>query len=136
MRVAAPRFAERGVGLACIVQARAEDLLAVCGSGLTCIPDPEHVSHRALGLGRISWWKMLTSCELRRRWFAALRAGHAQDWRRTFARESDKRLLPAAALVERGGRILWLHRGEHTGDLPSADALLAIASEFAVPVRS
>jgi len=33
-------------------------------------------------------------------------------------------LLSGAALVAKGGKILWLHRGAHPGDLPSADGLL------------
>ena len=27
-------------------------------------------------------------------------------------------------IVARGGKILWLHRGAHPGDLPSADELV------------
>ena len=65
----------------------------------------------------------------------AARAGFRQSWRRTFARESDTLLSPGAALVARGGRILWAYRGEHPGDLPSADNLLAVASEFTTSVR-
>ena len=89
-----------------------------------------------MGLGRMSVWKLLTSIDLHRRRSQASGHGFKQSWRRTFARESDDLLLPGAALVARGGRILWLYRGEHPGDLPAADNLLAVASEFATPVRS
>ncbi len=130
-----PKLAERGVSLACIVQARPEDLRKVCGAELDCIADPRHLSYDAMGLGRMSLWKLFTSFEFHRRRAQAARQGFKQSWRRTFAKESDARLLPGAALVARGGRILWLYRGEHAGDLPAADNLLAVASEFATPVR-
>jgi len=124
------------VRLACVVQARREELRSLCGSDLTCIPDPTCESHRAMALGRMSLWKLVSSGELRRRRRQALAGGFRQDWRRTFARESDAFRLPGAALIERGGKILWLRRGEHAADLPRADDLVAIASEFATPVRS
>ncbi len=124
--------------LAAVVQALPEDLAEVCGHSpyLSCIADPEKETHRALGLRRMSWWKLFFSRELRRRRSQAAAAGNRQNWRRTFARESDTLLLPAAALVGPGGRILWLQRGEHTGDLPSADVLLAIVQEHWDPKSS
>jgi len=136
LRETEPKLAERGVALACIVQARPGELRGICGAELLCIADPAHSSHEAAGLGRIGLWKLLSSLPFHRRRAQAARQGFQQSWRRTFARESDTRLLPGAALVARGGRILWLYRGEHPGDLPAADDLLAVASEFATPVRS
>jgi hypothetical protein len=130
------RLSERGVALACVIQARPGELRELCGAELHCIADPLHESHAALGLGRMRLWTFLTSLELHRRRSQAAARGFKQSWRRTFARVSDARLLPGAALVARGGRVLWLYRGEHAGDLPAADDLLAVASEFATPVRS
>ncbi len=121
--------------LACVVQARPDELRRACGAEILCIPDPDRESYHSLGLGRMRLWKLFTSRELRRRRARARSLGFRQDWRRTFARESDGLRLPGAALIARGGRILWLHRGEHVADLPAADDLLAIASEFATPVR-
>jgi hypothetical protein len=135
LRGVAPRFVERGVQLACIVQARPEEVRSVCGAELHCIPDPHFATHSALGLGRMSVWKLVTSFLLRRRRDARPRRGFRQSWRRTFARESDPLRLPGAVLVARGGRILWLHRGEHAGDLPPAGDLLAVASEFSTAPR-
>lgn len=135
MRETQPKLSERGVRLACIVQARPAELRKLCGAELHCIADPSHASYAAMGLGRTSVWRLFTTLELYRRRAAASRAGFRQGWRRTFARESDTLLLPGAALIARGGRILWLYRGEHPGDLPAADNLLAVASEFATPVR-
>ena len=135
MRDTQPKLAERGVALACIVQARPGELRSLCGAELHCIADPSHESNGAMGLGRMSFWKMLTSLDLHRRRSKASGQGFKQSWRRTFVHESDVLLLPGAALVARGGRVLWLYRGEHAGDLPAADDLLAVASEFATPVR-
>lgn len=135
LRAQAPDFAERGVHLACIVQATPEGVREVCGSEILCIPDPESWSHQAMGFGRVGLLRMLLSPAFWRRWRQASRAGFRQSWRRTFQRESDTRRLPGAVLVSRGGRILWVYRGEHPGDLPRADELLAVASEFATPVR-
>lgn len=133
--------------LACILQSRAEDLPELCGPPerspepphlplLECVPDPELVTHRALGLGRIRWWKVFTLRELWRRQREASKRGFRQSWRRTFASESDTLRSPGAALVGRDGKILWLHRGEHPADLPEADDLLALAAEHGDPVRS
>jgi hypothetical protein len=135
LRETQPKLAERGVALACIVQARPEDLRSVCGAQLHCVADPRHASYDAAGLGRTSMWKLLTSLEFHKRRAQAARNGFSQDWRRTFSKHSDTLLLPGGALVARGGRVLWLYRGEHAGDLPPADSLLAVASEFATPVR-
>lgn len=135
MREARGKLQERGVELAVIVQARPEELRSLCGAELTCIADPRRESHIAFGLARASVWRMLFSPDFHRRRRAAARAGFRQSWKRTFARESDTLLSPGAALVARGGRILWTYRGEHPGDLPSADNLLAVASEFTTSVR-
>lgn len=135
LRATEPRLRERGVRLACVVQARPDELRALCGATLECVADPRKESHAAFGLEHSSPWKMLFSLEFHRRRRAAARAGFRTDWKRTFARESDTLLAPGAALVARGGRILWTYRGEHPADLPPADSLLAVASEFATPVR-
>jgi len=129
------KLSERGVQLACVVQARPEDLRSVCGAELQCIADPRHVSYAAMNLGRMSLWKLFTSLDFHRRRSQAAAHGFKQNWRRTFAKESDTRLLPGAALVARGGRVLWVYHAEHAGDLLPADSLLAVASEFATPVR-
>jgi hypothetical protein len=103
---------------------------------MECIPDPEHTTHELFGLSRIPWWKMVAKRELWRRQRTAAQLGFRQSWRRTFAPESDKLRNPGAALVDRNGKILWLHRGEHPADLPAAEDLLAIASESGVSVPS
>jgi hypothetical protein len=135
LRGARAKLHERGVQLVVMVQARPEELRALCGAELECVADPRKESHAAFGLARAGFWRTLFSLDFHRRRRAAARAGFRQHWKRTFARESDAMLSPGAALVARGGRILWAYRGEHPGDLPSADNLLAVASEFTTSVR-
>jgi hypothetical protein len=135
LRAARPKLVERGVHPVCVVQARPEELRRVCGAELTSVADPKRESHDALGLARSSPWRLWFSLTYHRRRGRAAAGGFRRDWRRSFARESDPLRLPGGALVARGGRILWLYRGEHPADLPAADDLLAVASEFATPVR-
>jgi hypothetical protein len=135
LRAARAKLAERGTELAVIVQARPDELRTLCGAELHCIADPRRESHTAFGLQHTSPWGMFFSLAFHRRRRAATAAGFHQDWRRTFARESDTLLAPGAALVARGGRILWAYHGEHPGDLPTGDDLVAIASEFTTSVR-
>jgi hypothetical protein len=138
LRELAPRFKQADVRLAVVVQAPADRLTEVCGfsEDLACIPDPEKASHRAMGLSGMASWKLFLLADLFRRRRRAAKAGFRQNWRRSFAKESDAFLVPGAALVERGGKILWLHRGEHVGDLPPAGDLLAVAQEFWDPSPS
>ena len=144
MRELAPQFAAAGVRLAAVVQAEPEVLEEKCGSTdeLLCIPDPEHVSARAMGLGKMPLWKLSSLPAILRARRRAMSAGHRQDWRRTLQKESDTLLVPGAMMVSgkssgsSGGRILWLYRGEHVADLPDASDLLAIAQEYADPSHS
>lgn len=135
LRAVRTSLRERGAELAVVVQARPEDLRALCGAELLCVADPRRVTHAAFGLEHASPWRLLLSLDYHRRRRAAARSGFHGNWRRALARESDLLLAPGAALVARGGRILWMYRGEHPADLPSADNLLAVASEFATTVR-
>lgn len=147
LRESAPRFQARGVRLVCIVQARPEGVEEICGPPafapgrtdwplLECVADPERRTHGLFGLSRLPWWKVFAKRELWRRQREASKLGFRQSWRRTFAPESDKLLNPGAALVGRDGKILWVYRGEHPADLPSAEDLLAVASEHGISVPS
>jgi len=131
-------FLAAGVRVACVVQAQPDQLPRECTGvrHITCVPDPEKESYRAMGFGRMSLLKIFTSRDLWRRRKLAVAGGFKQNWKKTFARESDGLLLPGAALIGPRGRILWLYRAEHTGDLPPADALLAVAQEHWDPKGS
>jgi len=131
-------FLDAGVKVACVVQAHPDQLPKECTAArhLTCVPDPKRESYRAMGLGKMSLWKIFTAGDLWRRRKHAAARGFKQNWKKTFARESDGLLLPGAALIGPRGKILWIYRGEHTGDLPPADALLAVVQEHWDPKAS
>lgn len=128
-----PDFDSAGVRLACVVQGTAEEAQRFCGRhGLAgrCIGDPRKQSYRAMGLRRTTWGKIIfASAELKKRRAEAQAAGCSNSLRGALQAHSDILQLPGAALISREGKILWLHRGEHTGDLPAADELLRIARE-------
>lgn len=134
MRERQSEFEKRGVVLVCVVQGTAADAARFCGRhGVEslCIPDPQKESYRALGLERTSLWKIVfASPEAKRRHAEAKRAGCSNNLEGARQKHSDVFQLPGAALVAEGGTILWLHRGEHTGDLPLADELLEIVMRF------
>lgn len=130
MREKKAQIEERGVRLACVVQGTAEEAGRFCGRHAMenhCIPDPTKQSYQAMGFGRTGWKEILfPSDDLRQRRREAKAAGCSVSLRGTFQKHSDVLQLPGAALIARGGKILWLHRGVHTGDLPSVGELLKV----------
>jgi hypothetical protein len=128
LRERLPEFERRGVRVAAVVQGTADEALRFCGRhGMEriCVPDPGRASYRAMGLPRTSWGALLFALPaLRRRRAEARAAGCASSLTGTLRKHSDVLQLPGAALVGRDGRLLWVHRGAHPGDLPSAAALL------------
>ena len=137
MRETQSQFEKRGVALACVVQGTAEEAARFCGRhGVEslCIPDPEKESYRALGLGRASLREILfASPDFKRRRAEAKQAGCSNKLEGARQKHSDIFQLSGAALVAAGGTILWLHRGRHTGDLPSADGFLQIVAKYVPP---
>jgi len=80
-----------------------------------------------MGFPRTRWKDILFATEdLRRRRQEAKAGGCSVSLTGTFQKHSDVLQLPGAALVARGGKILWPHRGAHTGELPSVDKLLEV----------
>lgn len=128
-----PEFERMRLSLACVVQGTAEQAAEFCGqheAERLCIADPEKRSYRAMGLGRATWKELLLPSEdMKQRNTQAREAGRTASLRGTFQKHSDWMLLPGAALVAPGGRVLWLHRGAHPGDLPSAIDMLILARE-------
>jgi hypothetical protein len=91
-----------------------------------CIGDPERASYRSMGLERTTWWRILLApAALRRRRKQASAAGFSASLSGTLQKHSDVLQLPGAAIMAQGGEIIWTHRGDHPGDLPSAHELLA-----------
>ena len=99
-----------------------------------CVPDPEKESYRAMGLGRTTWPKLLfASPELRRRRGESAAAGCSNSLAGALQSHTDILQLPGAALMARGGSILWLHRGTHPGDVPLAGELLEVVKQKLPP---
>jgi predicted amidohydrolase len=63
---------------------------------------------------------------LRRRRKEASAAGCSVSLSGTLQKHSDILQLPGAALIARGGEIIWVYRGTHPGDLPPPHELLAV----------
>jgi hypothetical protein len=137
LRETLPRFGERGIRVACVVQGTAAEMARFCGRhGLesVCIADPRRESYRAMGLERTDWWSILfPSPEGRRRRAAAKAAGFPISLKGTFQKHSDVLQLPGAALVGLDGRIRWVHRGTSPSDLPSPTDFLQIAQDHLSP---
>jgi len=127
-------FAKLGVKVACVVQGNADDADELCGPfglGENCVPDPGRRSYRKLGLDRAKWMDLLRpSEELRARRKENREAGFSVNLKRSMKGTCDILLLPGAALVARGGKILWVHRAVHVGDMPNADALLETTRKY------
>jgi hypothetical protein len=129
LREKLPVFEKLGVRVACVVQGDAQDASSMCGEyGMAgqCVPDPEKKSYATMGLDRTTLGAMIfASPELKHRRKENRAAGYAVSLKKTFMPHCDIYLLPGAALIERGGKILWLHCGKNPADLPSAEELLA-----------
>ncbi len=135
MRETLPEFTKRGIRVGCVVQGTVAEMARFCGRHgveAICIPDPGRESYRAMGLERTNWGKILfASAEGRQRRAAAKASGCSISLEGTFQKHSDVLQLPGAALVARDGKILWLHRGTATYDLPPpAELLSAVAAHL------
>jgi hypothetical protein len=128
LREKLPEFEWLSVRLGCIVQGTTAEAAEVCGQyGMAekCIPDPEKESYAKMGLDRTTLRAMVFASDgLKARRKANRDAGFSVSLKKSFMPHCDIFLLPGAALIGRGGKILWLHRGTNPGDLPPADELL------------
>jgi hypothetical protein len=118
-----------GVRVACVVQGTAKQAARFCGDqelSALCIADPAKESYRRMGFRRTSWWAT-PALALRRK--QARAAGFSASLRGTFQKHSDILQLPGVALIGQGGKILWVRRAAHPGDLPSARELLSLVND-------
>ena len=127
LREQTPELEKLGLQLACIVQGDAQEAAEFCGQygmAAQCIPDPKKETYRNFGLDRASWSSLLfPSPELKKRRKENREAGFGVSLKGSLKSHCDILLLPAA-VVERGGRILWLHRGKNPADLPAAEIMV------------
>jgi hypothetical protein len=123
-----PELERLRVRLTCVVQGDAEEAATFCGMwGMSshCIPDPNKETYRKFGLDRTTWGALLfPSPELKKRRKENREAGFAVSVKGSLKGHCDILLLPGAAIVARGGKILWLHRGKNPADLPAAEVMV------------
>jgi hypothetical protein len=129
LREQTPELEKLGVQLACIVQGEAQEAAQFCGQyqmAEKCIPDPQKESYREFGLDRATWGSLLfPSPELKKRRKENRAAGFGISVKNSLKTHCDILLLPGAAIVAKGGKILWLHRGKNPADLPAGEVLVA-----------
>lgn len=121
MREAHPRFVALGarviaIGTGADFQARR---LMDGGMPFPCLVDPERRLYRALGLRRVGVSTALRLDTYRnylRAWWRGSRQG---------AVTGDPRQLSGVAVLDRDGRVRWLHRSGTMGDYPAVDTVLA-----------
>lgn len=117
----------RGAQLVAVAQgttAEAERYCAALGVTYRCLGDPQRDSYRAFGLPRGGLKEILF--DPMRAGNDAVRKGFRVSIRDSLRRHSDWFQLPGVAIVDRAGRLKYLYRSRHSGDLPSMDALLAV----------
>ncbi len=122
-----PRAAALGAQVVAIGQGTAAEAARVCaqvGVDFPCLGDPEKATYGAYGLRRGGWREIvvdpiLAGNEAMRRGFRVSIAG-------SLMRHADWFQLPGVAIVDRTGRLRWLHRARHSGDIPSATRVLDV----------
>ena len=133
LREQTPELEKLGVQLSCIVQGDAQEAAEFCGQYGTaqkCIPDPKKETYRKFGLDRATWGSLLfPSPELKERRRDNRTAGFGISIKNSLKSHCDILLLPGAAIVAKGGKILWLHRGKNLADLPAAEIVVAQAKK-------
>jgi len=89
-----------------------------------CYGDPQHEGYRTLGLGRTGLFG-LTIAPFLSDPARSLRNIARADLRAAASPRSDVFRLGGALVVDRAGRVRFLHRSQSTTDVPKTDALLA-----------
>jgi AhpC/TSA antioxidant enzyme len=111
-------------------QSKAEEFCALEDAAALCIGDEDKRTYRAMGLEDFNLFKLFSNSALKQRRAENKAAGFSQNWGATKLRDSAQ--LPGAALVDAEGKIRWLYRGAHPGDLPPVGDMLAKARELAL----
>ena len=101
---------------------KAEEFCGRQDSAALCVGDETKASYRAMGLENYNLLKLFTDSSLKARQKENAAAGFSQDWRAT--KMSDGAQLPGAAIVDANGKLAWIYRGAHPGDLPPMSEML------------
>ena len=103
-------------------QEKAQEFCGRQDSAALCVGDETKASYRAMGLENYNLLKLYTDSSLKARQKENAAAGFSQDWRAT--KMSDGAQLPGAAIVDASGKLAWIYRGAHPGDLPPMSEML------------
>jgi hypothetical protein len=107
-------------------QEKAEEFCGRQESAALCVGDETKASYGAMGLENYNLLKLFTDPALKARRKENAAAGFSQDWRAT--KMSDGAQLPGAAIVDANGKLAWIYRGAHPGDLPPMSEMLERAT--------
>jgi peroxiredoxin len=121
-----------GAGVVAIGQGTADEAARVCeqiGISFPCLGDPEKTSYRAFGLRRAGWREIVL--EPMRAGNEAVKKGYRVSIRGSLMPHSDWFQLPGVAIVDRAGIVRWLHRAQHSGDIPAPATVLAALATVA-----
>ena len=106
-------------------QEKAEEFCGRQNMASLCIGDESKASYRAMGFADFNLLKLFTDPALKSRRKENAAAGFSQDWRAT--KMADGAQLPGAAIVDEDGKLRWVYRRSHPGDLPPITEMLARA---------
>src|SRR5512132_2191024 len=126
MQRAPPAGTAPGAAVVAIGQATADAAARVCarmGVTFPCLGDPDKASYRAFGLRRASWREIVL--DPMRAGNEAMKKGYRVSIRGSLMPHSDWFQLPGVAIVDRAGIVRWLHRAQHSGDIPAPATVLA-----------
>lgn len=124
---------ERGAQVVALGQGEAATAAEFCrglGVEFPCLGDPRREGYAAFGLRRGSVWGVIFAPFLADPMLSFRRLRGA-DLKASATAETDVLQLPGVAVVDRGGRILFLHRSERTDDLPPVDEILQVLGRVA-----
>jgi hypothetical protein len=126
MQTHADEIAARGARVVAIGQGGgdyAAEFCASLGAGFTCLGDPERAAYRAFSLPRGSVWSVVVKGLLDdpRLGFSRLRRASVRG---SLLPQTDVLQLPGVAIVDRAGRVRFMHRAKTSDDLPANAALL------------
>jgi hypothetical protein len=106
-------------------QKKADEFCSRHNAAAVCIGDADKHTYKAMGLSDFDLTKLLTTPALLQRRNENEAAGFRQDWAATLIWDAAQN--PGAAVLDAGGIVRWVHRGDHPGDLPPLRELLAQA---------
>jgi peroxiredoxin len=115
-----------GAQVVAVGQGTASEAAGVCDQMAVtypCLGDPEKASYRAYGLRRAGWREIIL--DPMRDGNRAMKEGYKVSIRGSLMRHSDWFQLPGVAIVDRAGIVRYLHQAKHSGDIPSATAVVA-----------